>query len=90
MDTLEKIELARSLKLQAHELELVIREEQSKCEHIYPDNPLFDSQYFYGRCTKCGYEKQIEHTYPHVLDNDKFERSELQKLWDKIILNSLY
>ena len=74
--------------MEIHILQNEIREEQRKCKHEYPENPLFNSKYFYGRCIKCNYENEVEHNVD-ISTNEIYEQNkeELQKNWDILILN---
>ena len=85
MKTLEKVEKVQKLEMEIHNLKNEIREEQRKCKHEYPEKPLFNSQYFYARCVKCGYEYQVEHNVD-IFDDETY-KTELQESWNKLILN---
>lgn len=88
MNLRKKIEKVRKLKMEIHLLECEIREDQKKCDHEYPLTPLFDTEFFYGRCVKCNWENRVKHNM-NISTNELYERNKvvLQKNWDILILN---
>ena len=84
MTTLEMIQKVRELKTEIWDLETDIRNAQHKCDHEFPEKPLFDSKYFYARCVKCGYENAVYHSV-NIFNEDTAEK-ELKDQWNKLIL----